>query len=571
MIARKAAEDALFLEKETAQITLNSIGDAVITADISGNITYLNQVAELLTGWSGETASGRPFAEVFHIVDGDTRETVQNPMQLAVKQDQTVRLVSHCVLIRRDGSESAIEDSTAPIHSRKGQVIGAVMVFHDVREAQAMALRMTYLAQHDLLTDLPKRLLLDDRITQAISLSHRQSKHLAVLFLDMNGFKQVNDSQGHEIGDKLLRMIAKRAVACVRSSDTVCRLGGDEFVFLLREIADAGDAAVTSEKILAAIAKPYVISERELHLTGSIGISIYPEDGHYADVLIKNADSAMYQAKGKGPSSYQFFEQKINALDIERQSLARNLCRALDRQEFLLHYQPKVDLARGTITGAEALIRWNDPDRGLIPPAQFVPFAEDCGLIVPIGQWVLREACGQARAWIDAGLRPIPMAVNISVVELRAKDFFGGVCGILKDTRLEPCYLELELTESVLMRHDALSISVLLALKAMGVRLAVDDFGTGYSSLSYLWRFPIDTVKIDQSFMVEISTNGDAATFLRAVISMCKTLKKRVVAEGVETREQLAFLATERCSEGQGYYFSPPVGAEHFAQLPYRE
>ena len=327
MIARKAAEDALFLEKETAQITLNSIGDAVITADISGNITYLNQVAELLTGWSGETASGRPFAEVFHIVDGDTRETVQNPMQLAVKQDQTVRLVSHCVLIRRDGSESAIEDSTAPIHSRKGQVIGAVMVFHDVGEAQAMVLKMTYLAQHDLLTDLPKRLLLDDRITQAISLSHRQSKHLAVLFLDMNGFKQVNDSQGHEIGDKLLRMIAKRAVACVRSSDTVCRLGGDEFVFLLREIADAGDAAVTSEKILAAIAKPYVISERELHLTGSIGISIYPEDGHYADVLIKNADSAMYQAKGKGPSSYQCFEEKINVRDIERQSFERSLCR----------------------------------------------------------------------------------------------------------------------------------------------------------------------------------------------------------------------------------------------------
>jgi EAL domain-containing protein (putative c-di-GMP-specific phosphodiesterase class I) len=236
-----------------------------------------------------------------------------------------------------------------------------------------------------------------------------------------------------------------------------------------------------------------------------------------------------------------------------------------------LHYQPKVDLARGTITGAEALIRWNDPDRGLIPPAQFVPFAEDCGLIVPIGQWVLREACGQARAWIDAGLRPIPVAVNISAVELRAKDFFDGVCGILKDTRLEPRYLELELTESVLMQDDAPTISVLLALKALGVRLAVDDFGSGYSSLSYLRRFPIDTLKIDQSFMLEIGTDGEASAILRAVISMGKTLKKRVVAEGVETREQLAFLATERCSEGQGYYFSPPVAAKHFAQLPYME
>jgi diguanylate cyclase (GGDEF)-like protein len=445
------------------------------------------------------------------------------------------------------------------------------MVFHDVSEARAMALKMTHLAQHDLLTDLPNRLLLNDRITQAISLSRRQSKHLAVLFLDLNGFKHINDSLGHAIGDKLLQLVAQRAVACVRSSDTVSRHGGDEFVVLLPEVGEAGDAGSTAEKILAALAKPYAIAERDLHLTGCIGISIYPEDGHDADTLIKNADTAMYQAKGKGPKSYQFFEQKINVQDIERQFLERSLGRALDRQEFLLHYQPKVDLESGTITGAEALIRWMDPDRGLIPPAQFVPFAEDCGLIVPIGQWVLREACRQARAWMDAGLRPIPVAVNISAVELRAKNFLEGVCGILKDTRLEPHYLELELTESVLMQDDASTISVLLALKALGVQLAVDDFGTGYSSLSYLRRFPIDTVKIDQSFMLEISTNGDAATFLCAVIGMGKTLKKRVVAEGVEKREQLSFLATERCNEGQGYYFSPPLVAEHFAQLPYME
>jgi diguanylate cyclase (GGDEF)-like protein len=445
------------------------------------------------------------------------------------------------------------------------------MVFHDVSEARAMGLKMTHLAQHDLLTDLPNRLLLNDRITQAISFCHRQRKPLAVLFLDLDGFKHINDSLGHAIGDKLLRLVAQRTVACVRSSDTVSRHGGDEFVVLLPEVADAGDASFTAEKILSALAKPYAISERDLHLTGCIGISIYPEDGHNADTLITSADRAMYQAKGKGPNSYQFSEQKINVRDAERQFLERSLARALDRQEFLLHYQPKVDLERGTIAGAEALIRWIDPDRGLIPPAQFVPFAEDCGLIVPIGEWVLREACRQARAWMDAGLRPIQMAVNISAVELRAKSFLEGVCRILKDTRLEPHYLELELTESVLMQDDASTISVLLALKALGVQLAVDDFGTGYSSLSYLRRFPIDTLKIGQSFMPEISTNGDAAAFLRAVISMGKILKKRVVAEGVETKEQLAFLSTERCNEGQGYYFSPPVMAEHFAQLPYME
>jgi diguanylate cyclase (GGDEF)-like protein/PAS domain S-box-containing protein len=332
VIARKAAEDALFLEKERAQITLNSIGDAVITTDISGNIIYLNQVAEMMTGWSGKDASGRPFAEVFHIVDGDTREPLQNPMQLAVTQDETVRLTSHCVLVRRDGTEAAIEDSTAPIHARSGEVIGAVMVFHDVGEAQAMALKMTRLAQHDLLTGLPNRLLLHDRITQAISLSRRQRKHLAILFLDLDGFKQVNDSLGHEIGDKLLRLVAKRTIACVRGSDTVSRLGGDEFVILLPEVADARDAAFTAKKILAALAKPCDVAGNDLQITGCIGISIYPQDGRTTDFLVKSADTAMYQAKGKGPATYQVFDQTLNVPPVGQQRLDP------DRQELSAQY-----------------------------------------------------------------------------------------------------------------------------------------------------------------------------------------------------------------------------------------
>jgi len=317
-IARKAAEDAIFLEKERAQVTLNSIGDAVVSTDFGGNITYLNRAAERMTGWSGEKAAGRPFAEVVQIIEGVTREPIRDPMQLAIKQNQTVGLTSHCILIRRDGYESAIEDSTAPIHSRRGQVIGSVMVFHDVREALAMSLKMTHLAQHDFLTGLPNRLLLKDRITQAISLSRRQGKHIAMLFLDLDGFKNINDSQGHEIGDKLLQLVAQRTVACVRSSDTVSRHGGDEFVVLLSEVAAAGDAAISAEKILAAIAMPHAISGHDLHLSASIGISIYPEDGHDADSLIKSADTAMYQAKGKGTNNYQFFEQNMNVLDVAR-------------------------------------------------------------------------------------------------------------------------------------------------------------------------------------------------------------------------------------------------------------
>jgi EAL domain-containing protein (putative c-di-GMP-specific phosphodiesterase class I) len=312
---------------------------------------------------------------------------------------------------------------------------------------------------------------------------------------------------------------------------------------------------------------PHAISERNVHLSASIGISIYPQDGHDADTLIKSADTAMYQAKGTGTNKYHFFRQNMNVRVVERQFLESSLGRALERQEFLLHYQPTVDLETGAITGAEALIRWMDPDRGLIPPAQFVPFAEDCGLIVPIGRWVLQEACRQSRAWMDAGLRPIPVAINISAAELRAKDFLEGICGILKENRVEPGYLELELTERVLIRDDESTIVVLQALKAMGVRFALDDFGTGNSNLSYLRRFPIDTLKIDQTFVYKIGASADDAAFLGAMMSVGKTLKKRVVAEGVEKREQLAFLQTERCHEGQGYYFSPAVDAEHFAQL----
>ena len=318
VIARKAVEDALFLEKERAQVTLNSIGDGVISTDISGNITYLNQVAERMTGWSGEEASGRPFAEVFQIIEGVTREPARNPMQSAVEQNQAVGLTSNCILIRRDGCESAIADSTAPIHSRTGQVIGAVIVFRDVSEARAMRLKMTHLAQHDVLTDLPNRLLLNDRITQAISLSRRHGTHLAVLFLDLDGFKHINGSLGHEIGDKVLQLVAQRLVACVRTSDTISRHGGDEFVILLSEVDKAGDAAISAKKILTALARPHAISELQVHLSASIGISIYPQHGDDADTLIKNADAAMYLAKGKGSDKYHSFSQNRNVRGVER-------------------------------------------------------------------------------------------------------------------------------------------------------------------------------------------------------------------------------------------------------------
>ncbi len=567
MIERKAVEEALFIEKERAQVTLNSIGDAVLSTDISGNVTYLNLAAESLTGWSREEASRRPVAEVFQIIDGATRQPARNPMELAVQQNKTVGLTANCILIRRDGLESAIEDSAAPIHDRRGQVTGAVIVFHDVTAARAMSLRMSHLAQHDCLTDLPNRLLLNDRLTRAIASARRNGNRLAVLFLDLDRFKDINDSLGHAIGDKLLQSVTERLVARVRSSDTVSRQGGDEFVVLLSELEHPEDAAVCAKKMLTALTAPHRIAQHDVHVTVSIGVSTYPEDGQDAETLVKSADTAMYQAKENGRNNYEFFRQEMNVRAVERQSLEGSLSRALERHEFVLHYQPKINLEKGAITGAEALIRWLHLDRGLIPPAQFVPIAEDTGLLLPIGRWVLHEACRQARAWLDAGLRPVPVAVNISAVEFRDKGFLEGVRAILKDTRLEPRYLELELTESVLMQHADSAASVLQALKAMGVQLAVDDFGTGYSSLSYLRRFPIDTLKVDQSFVRQITADADDAIIASAVISMGKSLKLRVVAEGVETREQLAFLQGQRCDEGQGYYFSRPVVAEQFAKL----
>jgi len=563
----RAAEEALFEEKERAQVTLNSIGDAVLTTDLAGNVTYLNQVAEAMTGWSRESALGRPLAEVFRIIDGKSRSVADNPAQRAIKEDKTVGLAADCVLIRRDGFESAIEDSAAPIHNREGQVIGAVLVFHDVSESRAVALRMAHLAQHDFLTGLPNRVLLNERCSQAIGQANRHKKQVGLLFLDLDFFKRINDSLGHAIGDQLLQSVAERLIAGVRTTDTVCRQGGDEFVILLAEIEQPQDATYVAEKLLAAFALPHQIEGHELHVSLSIGISVYPDDGNNVDSVMQNADTAMFHAKANGRNKYQFYRADMNTSAVRRLTIEISLRRALRQNEFLLYYQPQINLASGAMIGTEALIRWQDPENGLVCPGQFVPVAEESGLIVPIGRWVLREACRQVQAWLNAGLRAVPVAVNISAIEFRHVEFLSGVALILKDTGLSPSYLELELTESILMQDAEASAIVLQALKVMGVRLAIDDFGTGYSSLSYLKRFPIDTLKIDQSFVRDIVTDPDDETIVSAIIGMGKNLHQHVIAEGVETPEQLAFLRARECDQGQGFLFHKPLSAADFVKL----
>jgi diguanylate cyclase (GGDEF)-like protein/PAS domain S-box-containing protein len=567
MIERAANTEALFDEKERAQVTLNSIGDAVMSTDFSGRVTFLNVVAERLTGWSREDGTGRPLEEVFHLIDGVTRERVSDPMRRAIRENKTVGLTPNCMLVRRDGFEAAIEDSAAPIHDRHGQITGAVIVFHDVSAARELSLRMSHLAQHDSLTDLPNRVLLNDRLSQAMAIAQRGKTKLGLLYLDVDRFKTINDSLGHAIGDRLLQSVAQRLPACVRHADTVSRQGGDEFVILLSQLTQARDAAVIAEKILASLSVPYEIEQHTLYATVSIGVVTFPDDGPDADTLLKNADFAMYQAKESGRNCYQFFKPEMNAKAARRQSTENGLRLALVRKGFLLHYQPKFDLRTGAITAVEALVRWQHPMLGLLPPSEFISVAEESGLIVPLGKWVLREACRQARAWQDAGLKGISMAINISAVELRAKDFVRGVRAILRETGCDPSCIELELTETFLLQDPSSTALVLETLKSLGLHLALDDFGTGYSSLSYMRRFPIDTLKIDQSFMRDVVSDSDNASIVQAVIGMGKSLHMGVVAEGVETGGQLHFLQEHACPQGQGYYLARPAIAKHVTRL----
>jgi diguanylate cyclase (GGDEF)-like protein/PAS domain S-box-containing protein len=561
-------EQGLYIAQARAQITLNSIGDAVISTDMRGCVDYLNVAAERMTAWSREEARGRPVADVLAIVDSRTGRPIDNPLDYILRGDEAASLASECVLINRHGTHIPIEDSAAPIHDWDQQLVGAVMAFRDISRSVALTSEMRHLAQHDFLTNLPSRVLLNDRVALAISLAKRNNMYPVLLFLDLDKFKHINDSLGHSVGDQLLQAVSARLLGCVRTSDTVSRYGGDEFVILLADERHPQDAVLTAEKILHALSTPFLIDEQELYTSTSIGIGVFPLDGTDAVTLIKNADTAMYHAKERGRNNYQFFHQAMNQRAVERQLIESNLRRALEQAEFTLHYQPKVDLQTQCITGVEALLRWAHPEWGLVHPDRFIAIAEECGLIVPLGHWVLREACLQARRWLDAGIGTVSIAVNVSAVEFRQREFFDHALAIFQETGADPRCVQLELTETVLMRDVDTSADLLARFKAIGVKIAVDDFGTGYSSLSYLSQFPIDVLKIDRSFVRAIdATAGKNGAIVGAVIGMGKNLHQRVVAEGVEDEEQLAFLKAHECNEAQGYLFSRPLDAASMQTL----
>ncbi|TAL18080.1 EAL domain-containing protein [bacterium] len=466
-----------------------------------------------------------------------------------------------------NGRRRYINFKAAPARNPEGELVAVMETLEDITDRKRYEEQLEYLSTHDELTDLPNRNLLTDRIRQALLVSHRNHQEVAVLFIDIDNFKIINDSLGHDHGDLLLQQVAKRLTSCIRSGDTVARQGGDEFVAVITQHEVTAHIPQIAAKILEKVSAPIKIKEHEIIVTCSVGISIFPKDGEDVQTLLKNADVAMYRAKEQGRNSYGFFTEDMNVTSFARMTMEKHLRRALEREELILFYQPKVDLGTGRITGMEALVRWRNPELGIVSPGNFIPLAEETGLIEPIGEWVLRTACAQNKAWQEAGLPPIPVAVNLSVRQLRHINIAGLVDLVLRQTGLDPCCLDIEITESMVLRGADEAAAILDELKRLGVCLTMDDFGTGYSSLSYLSRFHFDKLKIDQSFMRDITTKRDNEAIARAIIAMSHSLHLKVVAEGVETREQVDLMRKQDCDEIQGSYFSRPVPTKEMETL----
>jgi diguanylate cyclase (GGDEF)-like protein/PAS domain S-box-containing protein len=548
---RKRAEE--MLRKQFAAMTASMDGIGILNDRLE--FTYVNDSLARLFGYSHhDLLIGHSLCDLY-----EPQEQVRFITSIVPLVGERGRWRGEATGLRRDGVLFPQEISLTAIGGG-----GMVCVVRDITERTYAEEQIKHLAYHDALTNLPNRLLFKDRLTVALSHAQREGAQLAVLFLDLDRFKVINDSLGHNIGDQLLQAVAARVQACVRDSDTVARLGGDEFTVLLPRLNRADDAAPVAAKIIEAVRYPFHIEGREFFITTSIGISLFPEDGTDAESLIKNADTAMYQAKEVGRDNYQLFNAVVNAKALQRITLEHGLRKAMPNDEFEVHYQPIVDLKHGCVTGMEALLRWNHPQMGPIPPATFIPLAEATGIMIPIGTWALREACRQAKAWHDAGHSELSLAVNLSVTQLQQADLVDRVRIILAETGFPAHALDLEITESSAMQSPETSIRMLYELKKLGIRISLDDFGTGHSSLSYLKRFPIDTLKIDQSFVRDITSEVDAAAIVTGIIAMAHSLRLNVIAEGVEQDEQAKFLRDQGCDQMQGYLLTPPVPASEF-------
>ncbi|APA85815.1 EAL domain-containing protein [Paraburkholderia sprentiae WSM5005] len=558
---RKRADLALRLQSRALDASVNAI---LITAPSpSGNlIEYVNPAFMRITGYDPAEVIGQD-CRVLQRDDRDQEGVALIREALAANREVSAVVRNY----RKDGALFWNQLFIAPVPNAEGVITHHIGVINDVTELIRYQEQLEYQANYDGLTRLPNRNLLRDRLEHALVVAQRHHTGVAVVFLDLDGFKNVNDSLGHSVGDRLLSVVAERLARCSRTSDTVARHGGDEFVIVMTDTVDEQSLITWMERVRASIAEPVWLDGTELYVGCSMGASLFPQDGEDAETLMKKADVAMYRAKDLGRNTFQFYQPEMNASAGARLNLERRLRRALRDKEFLLHYQPQVEIGSGQIVGIEALVRWHDPEVGLVPPSSFIPLAEESGLIGPLSEWVLREACRQNKAWQDQGLPPARVSVNLSARVFQQRDIAKLVTQVLDETGLEPKYLELELTESTIMRNAEEAVSMLNELHALGIGLAIDDFGTGYSSLSYLKRFPVDRLKIDRSFVSDIGMSGDDETITSAIIALAHSLKLQVIAEGVETSAQLDFLKERACDEMQGFYFARPLTTEAISEL----
>ncbi|MBX9793977.1 MAG: EAL domain-containing protein, partial [Burkholderiaceae bacterium] len=502
---RLAAE--LAAEKERIEVTLHSIGDGVVTTDDQGRITYMNPVAEQLVGLPLQDARGLPFGDVVRLYVEDSSVALSSPIEHCLGGKRIAGVPQSALLRDRQGREYGVRNSVAPLLAKDQSLLGAVMVFQDVTEARALSQKLAYLAHHDSLTDLPNRVLFQDRVHQACQFGLRHRGRFAVVFMDLDHFKHVNDSLGHAVGDELLKCIARRLTGTLRGSDTVCRLGGDEFVMLLSDVGGPDDVGEVAKKVLREVAMPCSLQGTEVRVGISLGISVFPDDGEDPETLMKHADAAMYRSKREGRNRYQFFSKSVDQAASARLRLEADIRRGLAEGQFVAHYQPIIDAVSGAPVALEALARWNRPEQGVQGPFVFITVAEESGLIVPLGAQMLQQACEQLRAWRGSALDQLTIAVNVSPVQLADAGFVDNVAQTLRSTGVTGDQLAFEITESTLMRDPEATLGILQQIKALGIRIAVDDFGTGYSSLSHLKRFPVDSVKIDRSFVRDLETD----------------------------------------------------------------
>jgi diguanylate cyclase (GGDEF)-like protein/PAS domain S-box-containing protein len=559
-IERRRDEEIIRASEERYRTVVSAARDVIYTLAPDGTLTSLNPAFEEITGWECAQWVGKPFMPLIH--PDDLSRALAEMKNILGGQPARFELR----VLTKSGGYVVGEFTATPL-LRGGRIEGILGIARDITERKKAEETIRRLAYHDALTGLPNRALFEDRLKVALAQAHRNRQMLAVMFLDLDRFKLVNDTLGHGHGDLLLKSVARDLTELVREGDTVARVGGDEFTILLADIGSAEAATAVAGRILDRLKRPRVVEGHELRVTTSIGISLYPADGTDAETLLRNADTAMYRAKDQGRDNYQCFTPAMNAGAVQRLTLERELREALERGEYVVHYQPVADLASGEVTGCEALLRWQHPRSGLLLPGEFIDVAEEIGLIVPLGEWVLRTACGQVKAWQEAGFAPVRVSVNLSARQLQDGSLVETVRQALEDTGLDPALLELEITESAVMTNVEASVAMLEELKAMGVGIAVDDFGTGYSSLSYLKQFPIGTVKIDRSFVRDITTDPNDAAIVTTIIAMAKSLKVRVIAEGVETPQQLEFLRERGCDGYQGFILSKAVPAEAFRRF----